>query len=68
MSPYLRRYLISLGIAIAVFVVIACAVTLGMPMPRFGRHEHWYADPLTWLLVGAATIVVGIAQRRRRRG
>ena len=66
-SPYLRRYLTSFGIAIAIFVVIAIAVTIGMPMPSFGRHEHWYADPLTWLLVGAATILVGIAQHRRRR-
>ena len=67
MSPYLRRYLISFAIAIALFVTIALAVTLGMPMPRFGRHEHWYADPLTWLLVVSATIVVGIAHRQRRR-
>jgi hypothetical protein len=67
MSPYLRRYLMSLGIAIALFVVIVCAVMIGMPMPRLGRHEHWYADPLTWLLVGTATIAVGLVQRRRRR-
>jgi hypothetical protein len=66
MPPYLRRYLTSFGIAIGVFSIIVLAVGLGLPMPRFGRHEHWYADPLTWLLVGTATIVVGIAQRRRR--
>ena len=66
MSPYLRRYLVSFAIAIALFVTIALAVTLGLPMPRFGRHEHWYADPLTWLLVVTATIVVGIVQARRR--
>ena len=65
MSPYLRRYLTSFGIAIGVFVIIVLAVALGLPMPRFGHHEHWYADPLTWLLVGSMTIVVGIVQARR---
>lgn len=67
MSPLVRRYLTSFTIAIAVFAVIATAVSIGVPIPRFGHHEHWYADPLTWLLVGTATIVVGIVQRRLRR-
>lgn len=66
-SPHLRRYMTSLAIAIVFFAALIVAVTLGMPMPRVGHHAHWYRDPLTWLLVGAATIVVGIVQRRRRR-
>lgn len=65
---YARRYLSSLVIAVFVFVVAAGLASLGLHVPRIGgAHAHWWSDPTVWLLVLAATIVVGLIQRRRMR-
>jgi len=67
-SPYARRFLTSLVIALVVFVVIACVAMLGVRIPTLGAtREPWFADPTVWMLVLAVTIVVGVVQRRRPR-
>jgi hypothetical protein len=70
MNAYAKRFLSSLVIAIVVFAAVGIAVSLGMPLPSFGREDDpWWRNPTVLLLVVVAMIVVRVVQRalaRRR--